>query len=109
LPIGLDPRDRDGWQARALRRRRKCVRKLHGRLRRRVQPVQEDLPPRKEWQIAGEDISGLGTGPSTIAIVSEDIASRETFSSVDGGRGGGDRTNPAYHGSLRPGGATGGV
>jgi hypothetical protein len=83
LPLLLDPRDRDRWQATALERRTKYVRVLRrqvrGTWRWYAQLVQEGVPPRKERHPIGHGITGLDLGPSTIAMVSEAAALLAVF------------------------------
>ena len=83
LPLKLDPRDRDGWQADALSRRTKYVRivrrTVRGRTRWYAQLVQEGFAPRKDWQKKVKGVVGLDLGPSTIAAVAEKDAVLETF------------------------------
>ena len=81
LLLKLDPRDRDGWQAEALRCRTKFVRiirrRVNGMDRWFTQLVQEGIAPVK--RPVGEGVVGLDIGPSTIAAVSGDDAMLETF------------------------------
>ncbi len=81
LPLKLDPRDRDGWQAEALRRRTKFVRIVrkhrNGRDEWRAQLVQEGVAPVK--RPVGDGVVGLDIGPSTIAAVSDTDAVLEPF------------------------------
>lgn len=83
LPLKLDPRDRDGWQERALSCRTKYVRILRRSVRGRTlwyaQLVQEGLPPRKDRLPVGAGVVGLDLGPSTIAAVSDTDATLEPF------------------------------
>ena len=83
LPLMLDPRDRDGWQAEALKCRTKYVRVLRRNLRGTVrwygQLSQEGRPPQKAQHPVGVGVVGLDLGPSTIAVVGQDSASLETF------------------------------
>jgi transposase len=86
LPLLLDPRDRDGWQAQALKCKTKYVRVLRrtigSTIRWYCQLVQEGKPPHKERNKVGSGIIGLDLGPSTIAIVAKDAAHLETFCAV---------------------------
>jgi hypothetical protein len=83
LPLKLDPRDRDGWQAASLACRTKYVRILRrtirGRVRWYAQLVQEGLAPRKDRLPMGDGVVGLDLGPSTIAAVSSTEATLEPF------------------------------
>jgi hypothetical protein len=83
LPLMLDPRDTDEWQAGALAARTKYCRilrrEVRGRDRWHVQLVQEGLPPRKERHPVGTGIVGLDLGPSMVAAVSGDDAILEPF------------------------------
>lgn len=83
LPLKIDPRDRDGWQADSLTCRTKYVRILRrtirGRVRWYAQLVQEGLAPRKVRLPTGEGVVGLDLGPSTIAAVSVTEATLEPF------------------------------
>lgn len=83
LPLMLDPRDRDSWQAAALQCRTKYVRVLRrtvgSTVRWYCQVVKEGKPPSKERHQLSSGVVGLDLGPSTIAIVAQDIAHLETF------------------------------
>lgn len=83
LPLMLDPRDRDRWQAQARSCRTKYVRilrrNLRGRSRWYAQLVQEGLPPRKARRPVGDGVIGLDLGPSTVAAVSGTDAVLEPF------------------------------
>ena len=83
LPLMLDPRDRDGWQATALQCRTKYTRILRrtisGKVRWYCQVMKEGQPPKKARHRVGDGVVGLDLGPSTIAIVSDDTAELRTF------------------------------
>ena len=83
MPVKLDPRDRDGWQAEALSRRVKYVRivrrDLRGKTRWAAQLVCEGLPPVKARRPVADGVVGLDLGPSTIAAVSATDATLEQF------------------------------
>jgi len=83
LPLKLEPRDPDGWQAQALACRTKYCRVLRktirGQARWYCQLVQEGSPPRKTKNRISEGSVGLDIGPSTIAIVSEVDAKVQQF------------------------------
>jgi hypothetical protein len=83
LPLMLDPRDRDGWQAEALGRRVKYVRLIRRDIRSRrrwyAQLVLEGLPPQKARHAIGAGDVGLDIGPSTIAVVGAEDAFLEPF------------------------------
>lgn len=83
MPLKLDPRDRDGWQAHALSCRTTYVRILRRNVRGKMlwyaQLVQEGLPLRKEHLPVGEGVVGLDLGPNTLAAVSDKDATLEPF------------------------------
>ncbi len=83
LPIMMDPRDKEEWQAQALSCRTKYCRVIKRTLRGKVawycQLVQEGCPPRKTQNIIAEGDVGLDIGPSTIAVVSDVKAKLHTF------------------------------
>lgn len=83
IPLMLDPRDRDRWQAQALENRTKYVRVLRrnvrGTERWYAQLIQEGEVPRKERHPVGHGTVGLDLGPSTIAVVAPTLALLVTF------------------------------
>lgn len=83
IPAMLDPRDRDGWQTRALAHGTKYCRvirrTIRGRDRWYLQLVQEGTPPRKRRHQIGTTVVGLDIGPSVVAVVGENGAVLERF------------------------------
>jgi putative transposase len=79
----FDPRDRDGWQTKALSSKTKYCRVIRRMIRNLdswyVQLIQEGQPPKKVQHKIGKEIVGLDIGPSTIAIVGETDAMLNKF------------------------------
>ncbi len=79
----LAPQRRDSWQSEALERETKYCRIVRRQVRSQtrwyVQLVQAGLPPVQDKHVRAKGVVGLDVGPSTIAIVSEQAASLETF------------------------------
>jgi putative transposase len=75
LPLMLDPRDHDGWQAQALscptKYCRVIRRTLNGQDRWYCQLVQEGFPPKKKKNIISAGSIGLDIGPSTRTLESQ--------------------------------------
>ena len=77
----LSPKGRDFWQEEVLSRETKYCRivwrSLNDERRWYIQLIQEGMPPGKETNSAG--IIGLDIGPSTVAMVGEDVADLVKF------------------------------
>lgn len=82
LPAMLAPAGKDDYQLEALCRNTKYCRvvwrMLHGTRRWYVQLMQEGMPPVKHEINHGKEV-GLDIGPSTIAVVAEDISELAAF------------------------------
>lgn len=81
LPARLAPAGKDGWQEESLGRPTKLCRIvwriLNGKRRWYVQLLQEGLPPVKHDTTAGT--VGLDVGPSTVAVVGEQVVDLVAF------------------------------
>ncbi|MDD2676728.1 MAG: hypothetical protein PHP75_04590, partial [Methylacidiphilaceae bacterium] len=79
LPLRLDPKDKLGWQRIALEARTKYARivrrTIRGRIRWYGQLVQEGVAP--QVRPVGKGVVGYDLGPSTVAFVSDTVASLE--------------------------------